>query len=76
MYIRQLNHNDATTPALLITTHGLEELTNLQNTMFNNSLQWVGLTVRQNTGGRGAGWDQILRAWYPQAFVGKTAKFK
>ena len=40
--------------------------------MLNNSLQWAGLTVRQNTGGRGAGWDQILRAWYPQVRVGKT----
>jgi len=30
------------------------------------------LTVRQNNCGSGVGWGQILRAWYPQAFVGKA----
>jgi hypothetical protein len=57
-------------------TYGLEEMANLQNTMLNNGLSSPDLGVRQNTGGYGAGWNQMLRAWYPQAFVRKTDIFK
>jgi hypothetical protein len=34
------------------------------------------LGVRQNRGRRGVGWDQMMRVWCLQAFVGKTDKFK
>lgn len=55
---------------IYVYTHGREGLTNLQNTMSNNSLQCPDSGVRQNRG-RGVGWGLILGAWYPQAVVGK-----
>ena len=57
-------------------TYGLEGLANLEITMLNNDLQCLDLGVRQNKGRRGVGWGPMLRAWYPQAFVGKADKIK
>jgi len=53
-------------------TYGLEGLSNLQDTIFDNGVSSPDLGVRQNKGLRGAGWGQMLRAWYLQARVGKT----
>ena len=55
-----------------VATHGLEGLTNLRNTMFDNDSQCPDLGVRQNRCGRGVWCGQMLRAWYLQVFVGKT----
>jgi len=43
-------------------TYGLEGLANLRNTMVDNGLSSPDLGVRQNRGGRGVQWGQILRA--------------
>jgi|GEM_PF-4591758 len=57
-------------------TYGREGLANLPNTMLDKDIHCPNLGVRQNMGRRGVGWGLILRAWYPQAFVGKTDKFE
>ncbi len=61
---------------LIAATHGLEGLSNLQNTMHNNGLQCPELGVRQNKGRRGVAWGLVSGSWCRQAFVGKTDKFK
>jgi hypothetical protein len=57
---------------MYVDIHGLEGLSNLQNTMLKNDLQCPDLGVRQNMGHRGVGWGLMLGSWYPQARVGKT----
>ena len=59
-----------------VAAHGLEGLANLLKTMVDNGLSSPDLGVRQNTRCHGIRRGLILRAWYLQAVVGKTDKFK
>ncbi len=44
--------------------------------MLDNGLQWVGQGCEFWQWSRGFIWGLVWRSWHPQAFVGKTDKFK
>ncbi|NCA08768.1 MAG: hypothetical protein EBQ50_01780 [Burkholderiaceae bacterium] len=57
-------------------TYGLEGLANLQNTMLNNGLQWVGLGCSSKHSFYGIRWSQMSGSWCRQAFDENTNKYK